>query len=349
MSARDSEVLDCLPSGDLHRPLSAMSSARHRVPWLSGALLTLMLVSSPLRAADAINVAYFLEWPTPSLVAKADGAFEAALGVPVNWTAFDTGTQMTEAFLAGEIDLAYSQGLAPFIAAVNADTPISTVAVAVQYPANDCVLRSDAGIDATVPGSFTGRRAAVPLATMADYSFRLMLRALQVEPDAMLVIDRVPADAAVALVDGEVDMACGFGALAMSKMYEVGEPLMSERQKADAGIVSFDVISVDRRFARDNAELVRRFLDVTHAANDDWTGSAAQVAKVAAESGLDPTGVLAQMADFRFPSVAEQRRELFGLDGLAIEAMNTVGDAFASGTSPAREDYAVTIDARFLR
>ena len=62
-------------------------------------------IASPVMAADEVNVGFFLEWATPNQIAKVEKAYDEALGVPVNWTNFDAGTQMTEAMLAGDIDI----------------------------------------------------------------------------------------------------------------------------------------------------------------------------------------------------------------------------------------------------
>jgi len=80
------------------------------------------------RAAEEVNVAFFLEWATPNQIAKVDKVYDDALGVDVNWTDFLTGVQMTEAMLAGDIDIAYSQGLAPFVTAIQqGSTPWPTL------------------------------------------------------------------------------------------------------------------------------------------------------------------------------------------------------------------------------
>ena len=50
---------------------------------------------------------------------------------------------------------------------------------------------------------------------------------------------------------------------ATSILNEVGTPIMSSQQKVDAGIGSFDVISVTEKFATENPDLLRTFLDVT--------------------------------------------------------------------------------------
>ena len=315
---------------------------------LSAVAMTLAC-SSAVRAADEVNVAFFLEWATPNQIPKVLKAYDDAMGVPVNWTNFDAGTQMTEAMLAGDIDISYSQGLAPFINAVNANAPIKLVSIAVQYPANDCVVRNGEGIDSSNASELEGKAVAVPLATMADYSFRMMMRSLEVDVSAITVIDQVPADAAVSLTDGSVAMACGFGADSMAKMFEAGEPLMTPEQKEAAGIISFDVVSVTEKFAQENPDLLRSFLEVTHEANANFSGTDDELTVIAKDAGLDVETTRAQMADFIFPSAEDQLNTYFNEDGLATAAIAVVGAAFATDESPARDDYSETVDTSFLK
>ena len=78
-------------------------------------------------AAKEVRVAFFLEWATPNQEDKVKKAFDKAMGVPVKWVDFKTGGEMTEAMLGGSIDISYSQGLTPFVNAVNAKAPIKLV------------------------------------------------------------------------------------------------------------------------------------------------------------------------------------------------------------------------------
>lgn len=321
---------------------------RRPVPTLLAAALAGGFAAGTAQAADELNVAYFLEWATPNMIAKADGAYEDALGIPVNWTAFEAGTQMTEAMLAGDIDISYSQGLAPFINAVNANAPIKLAAIAVQYPANDCYVRSDAGIDASNASELEGKAVAVPLATMADYSFRMQMRALDVDISEIDVVDQVPQDGAVALADGNVAMACVFGGLAEAKAAESGEPLMTLEDKEAAGIISFDVVSVTESFMQEEPDVVRTFLEVTHAANESFSGTDEELETLAAESGLSVEGVRTQMGTFVFPTAEEQLETYFNEDGLASEAIGVVGGAFATDENPALDDYSTTIDTSLM-
>ena len=163
--------------------------------FIAGAALA-SVVSPVAHAADSVNAAFFLEWATPNQIAKVDKAYDAAMGVDVNWTDFSTGVAMTEAMLAGDIDIAYSQGLAPFVTAIQQGAPLKMVAIAVVYEANDCFVRGDLGIDSANATELEGKTVAVPLNTMADFSFRKQMAALNVNTSTMTIVDQAPPDGA---------------------------------------------------------------------------------------------------------------------------------------------------------
>ena len=128
-------------------------------------------ITTAAHAADSVNVAFFLEWATPNQISKVDKAYDGAMGVDVKWTDFSTGVQMTEAMLAGDIDIAYSQGLAPFVTAIQQGAPLKMVSIAVIYEANDCFVSDGLGITSANASELEGKTVAVPLNTMADFSF----------------------------------------------------------------------------------------------------------------------------------------------------------------------------------
>ena len=71
----------------------------------AAAAMAIAGMTGTAQATDSVNVAFFLEWATPNQIAKVDKAYDDAMGVDVNWTDFSTGVQMTEAMLAGDIDI----------------------------------------------------------------------------------------------------------------------------------------------------------------------------------------------------------------------------------------------------
>ena len=306
------------------------------------------LTAAPMaNAADEVNVAFFLEWATPNLKAKVEKAYDDAMGVDVNWVDFSTGTAMTEAMLAGDIDISYSQGLAPFVTAIQQGAPIKMVGIAVVYEANDCFVKNDLGIDSSNASELEGKTVAVPLNTMADYAFRSYMTALDVDISTMQIVDQAPPDGAKSLADGAVDMACIFGGDSSAAAGEVGTPIMNSEQKVEAGIGSFDVVSVTEKFATEEPELLKAFLQATEEANNAWTGSDAELEIMATASGMSVETTKNQMAGFIYPSIEEQVNEYFNEGGIAASAAASLGLVF-SGDSDGSQ-IAKTLDGSFLQ
>ena len=306
-------------------------------------------IASAAHAADSVNVAFFLEWATPNQIAKVDKVYDDAMGVDVNWTDFSTGVQMTEAMLAGDIDIAYSQGLAPFVTAIQQGAPLKMVSIAVVYEANDCFVNDSLAITSANASELEGQTVAVPLNTMADFSFRKQMAALDVDISTMTIVDQAPADGAVSLADGSVAMACIFGGASAKAAGEVGTPIMSSQEKTDAGIGSFDVVSATEKFATENPDLLRTFLQVTEEANQAWKGKTLQIKKVSADAGMDFETTKNQMAGFIFPTIAEQQSGYFGKDGVAVSAAESLGLVFKKpGAWNVDEKIAKVITGEFL-
>ena len=297
-------------------------------------------------AADDVNVAYFLEWATPNLVAKANGDYDEAMGVNLNWVNFTTGTAMTEAMLSGDIDIAYSQGLAPFVTAIQQGAPLKMIGIAVVYEANDCFVRDGLGIDSSNATELEGRTVAVPLNTMADYAFRRYMTYLDVDISTMTIVDQAPPDGAKSLQDSAVDMACVFGGLASKEAGEAGTAIMSTQQKKDAGIGSFDVVTTTEEFATKNPELLKSFITVTDEANASFSGSDAEFVKLASEAGMGNETTRIQYAGLSTPSAKEQITDYFSANGIAASAAASLGLVFAGSSDG--NSIATTIDGSFL-
>jgi taurine transport system substrate-binding protein len=306
-----------------------------------------LAAATPTNAAEKVNVAFFLEWATPNQIAKVNKAYDKAMGVKVNWTDFKTGVAMTEAMLAGDIDISYSQGLAPFVTAIQQGAPLKMIGIAVVYEANDCFVKNGLGIDSSNASELEGKTVAVPLNTMADFAFRKYMAALKVDVSKMKIVDQAPPDGAKSLADGAVDMACIFGGASAKAAGEVGTPIMNKAQKVKAGIGSFDVISVTEKFATENPELVKTFLEVTEEANRAWKGTDAQIAVVAKDAGMKVPTTKKQMSDFIFPSAKEQLAKYFNKGGVAASAAASLGLVFKGDSDGSK--IAKTIDGSFLK
>jgi len=307
-------------------------------------------------AQDEITVAYFLEWPTPNQKAQLEKIYDDAMGVKVNWIAFDTGVEMTAAMLSGHVDIAFSQGSTPFTLAVSTGIPLKIVGIAIDYIENDnCVPSASSGINKdNAARTLNGATVAVPIGTVAHYKFLKNMETVGANVNSMNIVDMAPADGAVALANGDVVMACGFGA-PLRRMEELGDVLLTGAEQAASGIRVFDVISVTEEFATESPELLVEFLQVTEdmtrayndALADDNTSEWNEV--LAAAAGMNVEDTAAMVSRFRFPDAEEQLSDAW-LGGTAAAVLQDMADLFvAQGELPSSlEDYNVTIDTSFL-
>lgn len=268
---------------------------------------TAMTLTAPAAMAGGhlseITIGYFLEWPMPFLAAKASGAYDEAMGVTVNWVAFETGTAMSAAMASGDVHISVSQGVPPFVVATSAGQDLQAIDVAVSYSDNDnCVVRTELEIDAENAGELAGRRVAVPLGTAAHYGFLRQMEHFGVDLASLDIVDMAPADGAAALSQGAVDMACGWGG-ALRRMTEFGNVLLTGAEKEALGILVFDVTSAPAAFVAENSDMVSEFLRVTHEANAAWAASMGgdMLTVIARESGMDEQATMETISTMAFP------------------------------------------------
>ena len=306
-----------------------------------GAVAGIAMTAGALPAMADITVAYFLEWPMPFEYAKVMGTYDEALGTKVNWVSFDTGTAMSAAMASGDVQIAVSQGVPPFVVATSAGQDLQTIAVAVSYSENDnCVVRSDLEITKENAADLAGKKVAVPLGTAAHYGFLRQMDHFGIDLASLDVVDMAPPEGAAALAQGAVDMACGYGG-GLNRMKEHGNVLLTGAEKEDLGILVFDVISAPANFLAENPDLAAKFMKVTEDANDMWNEGSKQeemLKVIAADSGQDIDTAKQAISTMVFPSIDEQLSAKW-LGGNAQTFMKGVSQVFVdAGSIPAARD-----------
>ena len=313
----------------------------------AGAVMSLSAM--PAQAdGHGITVAYFLEWPMPFQYAKVEGMYDEALGVPVSWRAFGSGTEMSAAMASGDIQIAVSQGVPPFVVAASGGQDLQIVDVAVSYSENDnCVVASALEIDKNSAGDLAGKKVAVPLGTAAHYGFLNQMNHFGIDVASMEVVNMNPPEGAAALAQGAVDMACGWGG-ALRRMKESGNVLLTGAEKEELGILVFDVTSAPASYVAENGDMVAKFLEVTAKANAMWADSANRdkmLPVIAADAGMDVESTAATIDTFVFPTVEDQLSGKW-LGGGAQDFMKGVADVFveAGSIDAALDSYADAVN-----
>ncbi|MDD9923849.1 MAG: ABC transporter substrate-binding protein [Boseongicola sp.] len=303
---------------------------------LKSVMISAALVAGAQAAkAQDITVAYFLEWPMPFQYAKAEGLYDEALGVNINWVSFESGVKMSAAMASGDVQLSVSQGLPPFVVATSAGQDLQILDVAVSYADNDnCVVRSELEIDASNAGELAGKKVGVPLGTAAHYGFLKQMEHFGVDVASLDVVDMDPPDAAAAIAQGSIDMFCGWGG-SLRRALEFGNVLLTGDEKTALGILVFDVTSGPSGWIAENGDMVAKFLKVTADANAMWADEAnhaKMLPVIAKDAGMDEGATADTMATFTFPSVDDQLAAGW-LGGNAQSFMKGVADVFVNAGS----------------
>jgi taurine transport system substrate-binding protein len=319
--------------------------------FILGSILALNLsISVANAAAKEVRIAFFLEWASPNQEDKVKGTFEKALGVPVKWTNFATGGEMTEAMMSGDIDISYSQGLTPFVNAANSKKPITLVDVSILYgmKGTTCVVANSAGVTKANASQLEGQKVAVALGTMADYVFRETMKVVGADASKMTIVDMVPEDSAVALANGDVAMSCLFGKKSIAKALESGKLMLTVQEASDNGIAGIDITSVTNKFLKENPGMVRTFLEITHDANNRYKAGKSDFGIISKDATMDVKSTKDQMASFGFPTVDEQMKNYFAKDGILMKYLKIMGEMFATSENPALKDYSKVVSTKYL-
>ncbi len=317
---------------------------------LLGSIIALTLsISAAFSAANEIRVAFFLEWPTPNQEDKVKKTFDDALGVPVKWTNFANGGAMTDAMLAGDIDISYSQGLTPFVNAVNSKAPIKLVDVAMEYGmgGTTCVVSKASGITKANASELEGKKVAVPLGTMAEYVFIESMKVVEADRGKMDVIQMDPEEGSAALVSGDVVMACLFGGNSIKAAVAVGSRLLSVQEARDAGIQGIDITSVTDKFMKENPGMVRTFIEVSHEANARYRAGKSDISIIAKDAEMSVADTKDTMGGFKFLTPAETKKSM-SKGGLLMKYLDGMGKTFGTAENPTLKNYSKTVDTSFL-
>lgn len=318
---------------------------------IAGSVIALMAGTAPSQAVDELVVAYFLEWPTPNQFAQANELYAKELGIPVKWVSFDAGTAMSAAMASGDVHISFSQGIPPFVVAASAGQNLQVVDVAVSYSENDnCVVRESLEITKENAKELNGKEVAVPLGTAAHYGFLKQMAHFGVDTSTLKIVDMAPPDGAAAFANGNLDMVCGWGG-SLRRMKEHGNTLLTGAEKEELGIQVFDATTVSESWAKENDELLTKFLKVTADMNAQYAagGMKDMLPVIAKEAGMDAGPTEETLAGFVFPTVEEQLSDKW-LGGGTQQFLQEVADFFVEQKviDSARESYDDAVDASYL-
>lgn len=270
---------------------------------LGAALLALAL---PASARD-ITVG-FQTVVEPSKVPQADGAYETALGGPIDWRKFDSGADVIAAIASGALDIGYV-GSSPLAAAASRQLPIETFYIVGLIGSSEALVARD-GTGVTSVRDLVGKTVAVPFVSTTHYSLLAALAHEGVDPKQVKILNLRPPEIAAAWQRGDIDAAYVWDP-ALGQIKKTGKVILDSSEVADWGAPTFDAWIVRKDFAEENPAAVEAFTAVTGQAYDAYRAdpeawgkeNAAVIAKL---TGAAEAEVPTLLGGYVFPSLAEQ-------------------------------------------
>lgn len=229
---------------------------------LAVALLVFWLPGSSFAKKDKLTVAYYPGWPCSYQVGEAKGWFEEELGMEVDFRDFDTADQIAMAVVSGDIDIAYSLGIIPFISGLSMGTDMKLIGIAVSYAANDnCVAKDGSGI--VSPRDLKGKKVGVPFSSVSHYKLLKTLEIFGRSKEEVDLYDMAPQDITAAFMRGDLDCGCAWEPAVSNMLKSDGHLIVSAEDQERWGIKVFDIICSNKDFVKQYPELITKFLEVT--------------------------------------------------------------------------------------
>jgi len=306
-------------------------------------------------SVDEINVAYFAEWPTPNQYGQADGSFGEAVGATINWLPFNSGGEMSEAMISGDVDIAYSQGLTPFAGSINAGVDLKLVGIAVSYSeADNCVAQGSLGVTKdNAADTLAGATVITPFGNVTHYKMLSMMSHLGVDLDGLDIVQAEGGPTTAAAFEaGDIDVGCAFGGAVVNMLDAGGNLIMTGAEhESEIGVYTYDIVSIPTSFGEEHPDAVAAFLRATEDFNAAWAADPeGRNPTIAAAAGMeDVANFLGGPVWFAFPTIDEQLSSdwLGGNVGAAmqdqVQTLADLGDG-----DPAVGDFAGAVDTSYL-
>jgi taurine transport system substrate-binding protein len=246
----------------------------------------------------------------PFRVAQAAGAVEKASGYKIAWKQFGGGGDVIKALASGDIPIG-EVGSSPATAAAAQGLDIEVIWILDDINnAEQLVARNGAGINTLA--DLKGKKVATPFVSTSHYQLLYALTKAGVTPKEVQLVNLRPAEIAAAWERGDIDAAFIWDPV-LSKTKANGKVIISSADVAKQGAPTFDAIIVNRAWAEKNKGFVTALAKEIAKANDayksakaKYTADSEEVKAIAKTVGATPESVPATLADYAFPSPAEQ-------------------------------------------
>ncbi len=303
--------------------------------------------------SDTVRIGYQIV-PNAALLAKQQGAMEEAIGVPVEWSQFDSGSAVITAMSSGSIDVALA-GTTAAATAIASELPIQVIGIHdVIAESESLVAKESSGISGLA--DLKGKGVAVPFGSTTHFALLQALSDEGIPQEDVTILDMQPQEMVAAWDSGNIDAGYVWEPSLGQMVSNGGKLVLTSKDLLDRGIVTADLIVATGDFVENHPDFATGYVqaidDSVKFYRSDPNEATALVAK---EVGLEPDVVGEQMNGLVWLDAEEQLSpEYMGTPddvGALAQTLKDTGDFMmgqgAISSSPELQAYREKVNPTF--
>src|ERR1700722_11013626 len=230
-----------------------------RRTFLAGALGALALMAGAAHAADKTVVVGYQTDALPSSVGIANGDFDKATGVKIDFRRFNSGADIFAAIASGDVQVGYV-GSSPFAAATSRGLDGKAFYLASLSGTDEAlVVRNGSGINSLA--DLKGKKLAAAPVSTDHYQLLALIKSVGLNEKDVQVFAIPQPDIVAGYNRGDLDGGFVWDP-ALTELKKNGKVLVTSKEVADKGAPTFSAWVAAAAFAKENPSFLKAFAGV---------------------------------------------------------------------------------------
>jgi taurine transport system substrate-binding protein len=330
-----------------------MSKVRNTLAFLA---LGIGLHAGLAQADETITIAYQTGF-SPFVRAVASGEIEKIPGVQVEFRQFNSGAEIFAAIASGDVQIG-DVGSSPFAASTSKGIDVKAIYISGAAGEDEAlVARNGSGIEKLE--DLKGKRLAAAPVSTDHFMLLSTLKQLGIKPDEATVLAIPQPEIVAAWQRGDIDAAFVWDP-ALGKLLENGTRLLTAKEAADRGAVTFGALVATADVIKDHPAFLQSFVGVVDKYYRDlaqnpgsWTPESENVQALAKFSGAKPEDIASRIAVSVYVPASEQASATWlggGKDSKLAAVLHDTAEFLKEQQkiTTVLDDYSAFIDPRFV-
>jgi len=325
---------------------------------LIGALVFGLGLSAVAYADDhTITIAYQTGF-SPFVRAVASGEIEKIPGWKVEFRQFNSGAEIFAAVAAGDVQIG-DVGSSPFAASVSKGIDVKAVYISGAAGEDEALIaRNGSGINNLA--DLKGKRVAAAPVSTDHFMLLSTLKQEGIKSDEATVLAIPQPEIVAGWQRGDIDAAFVWDP-ALGKLLESGKVLLTAKQAADRGAVTFGALVATGDLVKEHADFVQQFVKIvdkyyrdleTHPEN--WTATSENVKALSKFTGAKPEDIADRLKVSVYVPAADQASPQWLGGGESSKLAGVLKDTAQflkeqQKINQVLDSYAAFIDPRFVQ